>query len=141
MAQAHGRNTVIKIEDDGGTIRDLSADNNSVTMTWTKDNADTMTFGKDNMQRIAGTRDLTLTGAGIWNGTETTAIDAVLAGLMAGSKVTAACFQPGGSVGGCPNYIACVLLNSYEITAPVGGVVTVNWAFQLASGSVTAGSN
>jgi hypothetical protein len=141
MAQAHGRNAIVKIEDDGGTVRDLSADMNSVTLTWTKDNPDTMTFGKDNMQRISGTRDATLTGAGIWDGTETTKIDAVLAGLLAGSKVTATCFQPGGSVGGCPNYIACMLLNSYEITAPVGGVVAVTYAFHLASGSVTTGSN
>ena len=105
MAQSHGRNAIIKIEDDGGTVRDLSGDMNSVTLTWTKENFDTMTFGKDNMQRISGFRDVTLTGAGIWNGTETTSIDAVLSGLLSGSKVTVACYAPGGSVSGSPLYI------------------------------------
>ena len=141
MAQSHGRNAIIKIEDDGGTVRDLSGDMNSVTLTWTKENFDTMTFGKDNMQRISGFRDVTLTGAGIWNGTETTSIDAVLSGLLSGSKVTVACYAPGGSVSGSPLYIACMLLNSYEITAPVGGVTAVTWAFHLAAGSLTTACN
>lgn len=136
MPQAHGRNALVVLYDNAGASRDLSGDHNTTTLTWSRDNPETTTYGKDTTQRIAGLRDATLTGAGIWN-TGASALDSILAGIMAGSGNTLVRFAPVG-VTGCPLYTGCMTLNSYEITPPVNGAVAFSYSLQMASGSISA---
>lgn len=136
MSFIHGKNALITAHDSAGTQRDLSGDTNSATWTWSRDNPDTTTFGKDSIQRIAGLRDATLNFAGIWN-SGTGVVDAVLSGIMAASLNTLVRYAPA-NVSGCPLFAACMLLQSYEVSAPVNGVVAFTGAFQLSSGSVSA---
>jgi len=136
MSNIHGRNSLITVHDSAGTQRTLSGDTNATTFTWSRDNPDVTTYGNDSIQRISGLRDAALTFAGIWS-TGTGNVDAVLAGIMAASLNTLVRFAPA-NVAGCPLFAACYLLQSYEVTSPVNGVVAYTGAFQLSSGSVSA---
>lgn len=139
-SQAHGRNAKLLLWEPSGSIRDISGDLNSVVLTWTRDNPDVTTFGNDSHQRIAGLRDATLTGAYVWNACETCGVPQVLDIVLAASAIVQIQYAPGGSITGCPNYTACMLPNSHSHTAGVNAPVVGTFAFQLASGSVTAGS-
>jgi len=136
MPQIQGYQSKVFIWDTGGTCRDLSGDFNSVTMTWTRDNFDRTTFGFADIQRMAGLRDATLSGAGIWNSGATSA-DSVLTALMAASAQTLVRYAPA-SIAGCPVYVACMLINSYEVSGPIGGPTGISWAFQQSGGSMSA---
>jgi hypothetical protein len=135
----HGKNVVIWIDDALGTCRNLSGDKNSVAIAWLRNDPEILTFGENTVQRLAGLQDATLSGAGIFNTTNTTGIDAVFSGLMASSANTRIQLAPAGSVSGCPLYTACYQMSKYDIVGPVGGVAAVSWEFQIASGSLTSG--
>ena len=139
MPNVHGKNAKIWVWDTGGTYRDMSGDTNNITLSWSKDNPDTTTFGKDTHTRISGLRDATLTGAAVWNSAETTSVDAVMSAHMSASDNILVMFAPGGSITGCPVYSACMLINQWEVTAPVDGVVAATFGFDISAGSVTAG--
>lgn len=141
MPNVHGTNGVIFVWDSGGTCRNLSGDLNNVTLSWTRDNPAVTTFGDVAEQRIAGIQDATLNLAGLYNSAETTSVNAVLEALMTASTVnTLINWAPAGSVSGCPLYSGCFLISSFEVNGPQGGPVAITAAFQMANGSVTAGS-
>ena len=137
MAQVHGLNTKIWIWDSGNASRDISADFNSVTMSWTRDTAETTTFSDTETNRVPGVRDCQLSGAGIWNG-GTCNLDNIMTGIIQASTFTLLKYAPGGSTSGCPTYTGCYLLTQYEITGGISAPVAFNWTFQLGNGSVTA---
>ena len=139
MSNIHGRNSFISVTESAAASADLSGDTNNTTWTWSRDNPEATTYGKDSIQRISGLRDAALTVAGIWNNNDgaSTATACVMRGLMAGSLNSYVRYAPA-KVTSCPLFTACMLVNSYEETSPVNGVVTFTAALQLGSGSVTA---
>lgn len=139
MPQIHGRNALLHVWDSAGTSRNISGDLNNIVLAWSKANADVTTLGDDTNQRISGIRDATLTGAAIWN-TGTGNVDDVMDDLMSGSTIALIKYMPGGCTTGCPMYTACMLLNAYEVTAPLNGAVAAAFTFEMASGSVSASS-
>ena len=54
MAFVHGKDSVFKIDNDGGTLTDISAYVNSVDFPQTVDVAETTVLGKDNKTYIVG---------------------------------------------------------------------------------------
>lgn len=138
MPKIHGLNSILHIWDDSGTSRDISGDLNSITLSWSRDNPDVSTLGTGTRKRIFGIRDATLNGAALWNSDDTTGIDAILQAIMTGSLNTLVKFYPGGCTTGCQFYTTCMLLSSYDVTAPINGAVTAAFAFEQASGSVSA---
>jgi len=137
MPQILGRNSILHIWDNAGTSRNVSGDLNNIVLSWTRANADMTTFGKDTTQRIAGVRDATLTAAAIWN-TGTGNIDDIMDDLLSGSTITLMKFMPGGSTAGCPVYSACMLVNQYQVTAPLAGAVAAAFTMEMAAGSMSA---
>ena len=137
MPQILGRNSILHILDNAGTSRNISGDLNNVVLSWTRANAVMTTFGKDTEQRIAGVRDATLTAAAIWN-SDDNVIDDIMDDLLSGSTITLVKFMPGGSTAGCPLYTACMLLNQYQVTAPLAGAVAAAFTFEMANGSMSA---
>lgn len=137
MAQIHGRNSVLHIWDNSGASQNATGDMTSVTMSWSRDNPAATNFGDDSVQRISGVRDVTLTGAIVWNsGTNT--VTNILSTLASGSTMSLVRWLPGGCTTGSPQYTACMLLSAYEENATMDGPVTATFTFQLASGSLTA---
>ena len=140
FSPVHGKNAFLAASLPSGASTLLHGDANSMVLAISRDNPMTTTFGDQFNQRIAGIGDATLTGAGVWN----TDIDAsslalTLDTLIATSAITPLAFAPGGSVAGSPLYNACMLLNSYDITAAINGPVAFTFSFQNASGSVISG--
>lgn len=142
MPFVHGKNAFLEIDDVAGAAFKIQPDLSQITLAWSRDNPITTTFGQNTQQRLAGIRDVALNGTGVWNGDHAgaSAAAAIFDGLMAASIPTLVKFAPGGSISGCPLYTACMLISSHETSAPVNGVVTNTFAFQIASGSLTTGS-
>lgn len=136
MAQIHGRNSVLHVWDAAGASQNVTGDLTSITLSYTRDNPVVSTFGDTATGRIDGLRDATLNGAIVWNGN--VGATCLLVSLLNASTVNIVRWMPGGSTTGCPFYTACMLLNSYEENSTMDGAVTATFAFQLASGSVTA---
>lgn len=139
-ARSHGRLAVLYVDDATGACQNVSGDLNSIVLTRTRDNPDTTTLGQVEHQRIGGLLDATLTGAYVWNGTETTGAPQVFDGLLGASLPTRIQYAPGGSISGCPLYTASMLINSHAHTAGVNAPVVGTFAFQMASGSLISGS-
>lgn len=139
MSNIHGKNAFIMLTDSSAASADLSGDTNQWTFTWSRDNPDTTTFQKESVQRISGLRDGALSVAGVWNNNDgaSTATGCVLRSLMSGSMNTLMRIAPA-KVAACPLFAACMLVSSYEESAPVNGVVAFSYTLQLASGSVSA---
>ena len=140
MPKVHGMNSTILVWDASNASRNISGDLNSATLFYTRDNPDVSTFGNNDVQRIAGLRDCTLSGAGFYNTDDSTGIDAIFSGLISSSVYTLVKFVPGPCSSGSPLYTGCFLLSQYEISGPQNGPIGVNYTFQLASGSLSASS-
>ena len=140
MPFVHGKNSLLIVEDGTNASRNIQADMTSIVLNWTRDNPVVTTMGNDTNQRIAGLRDVTLNGAYIYNGIETTGAPQILDSLLAASNIGVVKFAPAGSVTGCPLYTACMLINSHQVNSPVGGAVVGTFTFEIASGSLTTGS-
>lgn len=138
MPFQHGKNGKFYVWDAAGACQDLSGDANSITMSWTRDNPETTTFGFDSVQRIAGIRDATFQGAGLYNACATLAAACILADIMAASINTLIKWMPNGSSSGCHVWTGCFLINQFEVQGPQNAPVGLSFGFQLASGSLTA---
>lgn len=138
--QVHGKNSVMIIWDSTGASQNVSGDMNSIALAWTRSNTDSTTFGQNSIQRVPGIYDAKLNGGAIFNGQDTTGIDAVMAGVMAASLNTLVWYLPAGSRSGSPLYSGCFLVDNWNLSGAVNATVAATWSFSLASGSLTVGS-
>lgn len=138
MPFAHARNGKLFAWDSSGTCRDISGDLNNITLAWNRDNPETTTLGKDTIQRMAGLRDVTLTGAAVWNSDSGSGAWDVLDDLMSGSIVTLLKYVPGASITGCPMLTGCFLISALGLAGPVNAPTGLTFSFQIASGSLSA---
>lgn len=134
--QSHGRAAEFHIEDSGGTIRDVSTDLNDITIDITVNNPEDTAFGDTFITRSAsGLRDYSMSVSGWYDDTASTGIETVLQGILA--EIGVFKYLPGGSVTGNRIYSGCVVLDSYGVTSPVDGMITLTAAFSGAAGSLT----
>ena len=132
MAFVHGKEGYIAVDDSGGTARDISAYVTSVEG-FPGDTAshDVTTLGKDTVHRSAGLDDLKVTIQGIYDDT----VDGYLAGAK--GLVGTVTYGPKGSTGGYQKYEAEMLLVSYKLSQPVGGMITWSASYEIASGDLS----
>lgn len=134
MAFVHGKGAVIKLDDSTGTLRDLSAYANEVSLPRSVETGETTTFGAsgDSKTYVTGLNDSTLSISCMW--------DSVLEGYLApaiGSDSTLSFeYGPAGSTGGLPKYTGEAILTSFQVSSPVGDVVTASIELQV-TGAVT----
>lgn len=126
MAFEHGKSTVFKIDNSGGTLTDISAYCNNVDFPREVDAPETTTFGVDDRTYIVGLRGATLSIAGFWDST----VDSVLAGIVGSGLVTFE-YGPQGSTSGEIRYTGECILTSYAQGSPVDGVATFTADFQI----------
>lgn len=139
MPFVHGKGAHIRIRDTGGTVRDLSAYVDEVSFPWKVDPAETTTFGKNSKTYIVGLKDASLSVRGKFDSTATSGPDVVLSGLLGAPPAASGThfqYGPEGSTTGKPRYHGDCILTSYEVSAPVGDVVTFSAEFQV-TGDVT----
>ena len=129
----HGKNAAFKIDDSGGTLRDISDVLTDVSISRTADVAEVSAFSNSSKSFVSGLTDANLTISGSYDAT----VDGYLSGILGveGSFE----FYPIGTTGGNPKASGEAIMTSYDRTPDIGGAVTFTAAFQV-SGDVTEGT-
>ncbi len=129
----HGKNAAFKIDDSGGTLRDISDVLTDVSISRTADVAEVSAFSNSSKAFVAGLKDATLTISGSFDAT----VDGYLSGILGAEGSFE--FYPIGTTGGNPKASGEAIMTSYDRTPDIGGAVTFTAAFQV-SGNVTEGT-
>lgn len=135
MAFVHGKSAVFKLDDSGGTLRDLSAYLEEVSMPRSIETAEVTTFGSSAKSYITGLTDATISLSGKFDSTA----DGYLAGVVGQSATLSFEYGPAGSTGGLIKYSGECILTSYEVGATVGDAVTASVELQV-TGTITRGT-
>jgi len=129
----HGKNAAFKIDDSGGTLRDISDVLTNVSISRTADVAEVSAFTNSSKAYVAGLKDATMTISGSFDAT----VDGYLSGIL--GEEGSFEFYPIGTTGGNPKASGEAIMTSYDRTPDIGGAVTFTAAFQV-SGDVTEGT-
>ncbi len=129
----HGKNAAFKIDDSGGTLRDISDVLTDVSISRTADVAEVSAFSNSSKAFVSGLKDATLTISGSFDAT----VDGYLSGILGAEGSFE--FYPIGTTGGNPKASGEAIMTSYDRTPDIGGAVTFSAAFQV-SGDVTEGT-
>lgn len=131
----HGKSTVFKVDNSGGTLTDISNTLTDVSFPQTVETAETTSFGSSAKTYIVGLTDSTISASGNFDAT----VDAHLAGITGQSATVSFEYGPEGSTTGQVKYSGEAILTSYEKSGAVGDVVTYSAEFQV-TGAVTRGT-
>ena len=129
----HGKNAAFKIDDSGGTLRDITDVLTDVAVSRSADVAEVSAFSNSSKAYVAGLKDATITISGSFDAT----VDGYLKGILGAEGSFE--FYPIGTTGGNPKASGECIMTSYDRTPDVGGAVTFTAAFQV-SGDVTEGT-
>jgi predicted secreted protein len=131
----HGKNAQFVL---AGT--NLSDTLNEISMPREIETAETTAFGTQDKTYITGLSDSTVSLSGMFDATKDAAINVVITNLKSGS-ISSASFRygPAGSAGGAVQFEGNALITSYELSSPVGDVVTYSLELQV-TGGVTQGT-
>ena len=126
----HGKSAAFKIDDSGGTLRDISNVLTDVAVSRTADVAEVSAFSNSSKAYVAGLKDATITISGSFDAT----VDGYLKGILGAEGSFE--FFPIGTTGGNPKALGECIMTSYDRTPDVGGAVSFTASFQV-SGDVT----
>jgi hypothetical protein len=129
----HGKSAAFKIDDSGGTLRDISNVLTDVAVSRTADVAEVSAFSNSSKAYVAGLVDATITISGSFDAT----VDGYLKGILGAEGSFE--FYPIGTSSGNPKASGECIMTSYDRTPDVGGAVSFTAAFQV-SGNVTEGT-
>ncbi len=135
MAFVHGKSAVFKLDDSGGTLRDLSAFLDEVSFPRSIETAEVTTFGNSAKAYITGLTDATISLSGKFDSTA----DGYIAGVLGQSATLSWEYGPAGSTGGLIKYSGEAIVTSYEVGASVGDAVTGSVELQV-TGTITRGT-
>ena len=136
MAFTHGKDSVFKLDNSGGTLTDISTYVNNVDFPETADVSENTTLGADNKTYIAGLKDATISLSGLWDSTA----DAIFGAVVGQSATLSFEYSPEGTTGGNVKYEGEAILTSYAISSPVGDAVGYSADLQV-SGAITRGTH
>jgi len=126
----HGKNAQFVL---GAT--NLSDTLNEISMPREIETAETTTFGTQDKTYIVGLSDATVSLSGMFDATADSAISAIITNLKSGSIASASfTYGPSGSAGGKPRFTGNALVTSYELSSPVGDIVTYSLELQVTGG-------
>ena len=131
----HGKAAVFKIDDSGGTLRNISDALNSISFPREAEVLETTSFGSSDRTYIVGFKNATISIEGSFDAT----YDGYLAGALGQDATLSFEYGPEGSTSTQVKYTGECILTSYESTAGVGDVVSVSAEFQI-TGAVTRGT-
>lgn len=132
MAFVHGKSAVFKLDDSGGTLRDISAYLEEVSMPRSIETAEVTTFGSSAKSYITGLTDATISLSGKFDSVS----DGYLAGVVGQSATISFEYGPAGSTAGLIKYTGECIMTSYEVGATVGDAVTASVELQV-TGTIT----
>lgn len=129
----HGKSADFRIGSSGApsTATAISDALTDVSFPRSIETAETTSFGSNAKTYIVGLSDATISVSGRFDAT----YDAQLAGLV-GVDSVAFSYGPAGSTVGFIRYNGTCVLTSYEVSAPIGDVVSFSAEFQV-TGAIT----
>jgi hypothetical protein len=136
MGFVHGKGAVFKIDNAAGTLQTLTAYITGADFGNTVDTAETTTMGSEVKTYVSGQSDGTLSISGNYDSTAATGPDVVLNGIIGLETTSTFEYGPEGSTTGKIKYTGECFLTAYNISAPVGDVVTFTADFQV-TGAIT----
>jgi hypothetical protein len=131
----HGKSTVFKVDNAGGSLTDISNTLTDVSFPQTVDTAETSTFGSSAKSYVVGLTDSSLSISGNFDAT----VDAHLAGVLGQAASLSFEYGPEGSTAGFVKYTGEALMTSYEKSGAIGDVVSYSAEFQV-TGAITRGT-
>jgi hypothetical protein len=131
----HGKSTVFKVDNSGGSLTDISNTLTDVSFPRSVDTAETSAFGDSAKTYIVGLSDATVSVSGNFDAT----VDAHLAGVLGQAATLSFEYGPEGSTSPQVKYTGECILTSYEKSGAIGDVVTYSAEFQV-TGAVTRGT-
>lgn len=131
----HGKSTVFKVDNAGGSLTDISNTLTDVSFPQTIETAETTTFGSNAKEYIVGLSDSSLSISGNFDAT----VDAHLAAIAGQAATVSFEYGPEGSTSSQVKYTGEAILTSYEKSGAVGDVVTYSAEFQI-TGAITRGT-
>jgi hypothetical protein len=131
----HGKATVFKVDNSGGSLTDISDVLTDVSFPQTIETAETTSFGSSAKSYIVGLSDATISISGNFDAT----VDAHLSGVLGQAASLSFEYGPEGSTSPDAKYTGECLMTSYEKSGAVGDVVTFSAEFQV-TGVVTRGT-
>ena len=131
----HGKSTVFKVDNNAGTLTDISNTLTDVSFPQSVDTAETSAFGASAKSYVVGLTDATLSVSGNFDAT----VDAHLAAIVGKADSVSFEYGPEGSTATFVKYTGEALLTSYEKSGAIGDVVTYSAEFQV-TGAVTRGT-
>jgi predicted secreted protein len=138
MAFVHGKSSVFKIDNSGGTLTDLSAFCEEVSLSRDIETAEVTTFGDSAKEYITGLSDATISLSGKFDSANASAVDPVLSGVLGSSSTVSWTYRVNSaSVSATnPEYQGEGILTSYEVSGGVGDAVTFSAEVQC-TGTIT----
>ena len=131
----HGKSTVFKVDNNAGSLTDISNTLTDVSFPQSVDTAETSAFGSSAKSYIVGLTDSTLSISGNFDAT----VDAHLAAIVGKADSVSFEYGPEGSTATFVKYTGEALLTSYEKSGAIGDVVTYSAEFQV-TGAITRGA-
>jgi len=131
----HGKSTVFKVDNNAGSLTDISNTLTDVSFPQSVDTAETSAFGASAKAYIVGLTDATLSVSGNFDAT----VDAHLAAIVGKADSVSFEYGPEGSTATYVKYTGEALLTSYEKSGAIGDVVTYSAEFQV-TGAITRGT-
>jgi hypothetical protein len=138
VAFEHGKSGFFQLDNNAGTLTDLTGFINNVDFPRDVDTPESTVFGVDDRTYIAGLRGATISISGFWDGASSQ-VDEVIEGVIAGANAaTSKTFEygPGGGVTGDVRYTGECFPTSYAVSHPVDGIVSFTLDLQI-TGAVT----
>ena len=114
----HGKSTVFKVDNSGGTLTDISNTLTDVGFPQSVDTAETSAFGSSAKTYVVGLTDATISISGMFDAT----VDAHLNGILGQAASVSFEYGPEGSTSGYVKYSGECLLTSYEKSGAVGDI-------------------
>ena len=131
----HGKSTVFKVDNNAGSLTDISNTLTDVSFPQSVDTAETSAFGSSAKSYIVGLTDSTLSISGNFDAT----VDAHLAAIVGKADSVSFEYGPEGSTATFVKYTGEAFLTSYEKSGAIGDVVTYSAEFQV-TGAITRGT-
>jgi predicted secreted protein len=131
----HGKNAHFAIDGTAGTLVTISNTLNEISLPREVETAETTAFGQNDKTYITGLADATISLSGMFDATTDALIAGDIANLKSGS-VSSLSFEygPAGSASAQPKFTGEALITSYEVSSPVGDVITYSLELQVTGG-------
>lgn len=140
MAFVHGKDSVFKIDDSGGTLRTLSTYVDEVSgLPGERGLSEVTAMGDGGVKNIPGLHNGQFSISGHYDSTATTGPDAVLASLMSATATASFEYGPEGGANGKIKYYGECWMTKYEVNSEVAEKVSFSADFQV-DGTVTRGT-